>query len=156
MGIDPGISATGFGIIIDRKEPVYGTIRPKEREYYKRILAICEKIKSLIVQYKPDVICLEKAFFQKNVASLIKISELRGSIIFLLLENGVRFIEYTPAQIKLVTTGNGRASKNQVRFVIERILLKNNSRISHHAVDALAIAYTAQRKLRLFKWQSVK
>ncbi len=152
MGIDPGISATGYGIITDRNEPICGTIRPDEKEYYKKIYSICDKIKSLITKFKPDAISLEKAFFQKNVASLIKISELRGAIIYLLLQSRIRFIEYTPAQIKLVTTGNGRASKKQVRFVIERTLLKNRSRASNHAIDALAIAYTAQRKLKLVRW----
>ncbi len=151
MGIDPGISATGYGIITDSKKVVYGTIRPSERNYYKKISVIGDKIKSLIKRYQPDFVCLEKAFYQKNVASLIKISELRGAIICLLLQKGIKFIEYTPAQIKLATTGNGRASKEQVRFIIERILLKNKTRISNHAIDALAIAYTAQRRQKIVK-----
>jgi len=155
MGLDPGISATGYGIILDNKKTICGTIRPTEKDYYKKISVICEKIKSLITCYQPDVVSLEKAFYQKNVASLIKISELRGAILFLLLQNKIKFIEYTPAQIKLVTTGNGRASKEQVRFIVERVLLKNRTRISHHAIDALAIAYTAHRKQRLVKCESI-
>ncbi len=151
MGIDPGISATGYGIIADHGKVLYGTIRPAEKNYYKKISLICDKIRILIKQYQPDLVSLEKAFYQKNAASLIKISELRGAIICLLLQEGIKFIEYTPAQIKLSTTGNGRASKEQVRFIVERILLRNKMRISNHAIDALAIAYTAQRRQRLVK-----
>ncbi len=151
MGLDPGISATGYGIILDSKKSICGTIRPAEKDYYKKISTICEKIKLLIKHYRPDIVSLEKAFYQKNVASLIKISELRGAILYLLIENGIDFFEYTPAQIKLATTGNGRASKQQIRFVIERVFTQNRSRISNHAIDALAIAYTAQHRLKLVK-----
>jgi|UniRef100_A0A7V3RGS0 crossover junction endodeoxyribonuclease RuvC len=146
MGLDPGISATGYGII-DGKKTIFGTIRPKEKDYYKKIIYICDRIKAIIERYKPDTVSLERAFYQKNVSSLIKISELRGAIIFLLLQKKIDFIEFTPTQIKLATTGNGQASKSQVRFIIERIVLKNKARISNHAIDALAIAYTGLRKL---------
>ncbi|MEO0124238.1 MAG: crossover junction endodeoxyribonuclease RuvC [candidate division WOR-3 bacterium] len=148
MGLDPGVSATGYGIIVDGKRAIFGTIRPKDKNYLKKISFICNEVKSIIKDYKPEVVSLEKAFFQKNVASLIKISELRGAILYLLLQNNIKFVEYTPAQIKLTTTGNGRASKKQVRFIMERMILKNKTRISNHAIDALAIAYTAMRKLK--------
>lgn len=148
MGLDPGVSATGYGIIINGKKVICGTIRPKEKNYFKKISFICSKINAIIKKYHPEVVSLEKAFFQKNVASLIKISELRGAILYLLLQNKINLVEYTPAQIKLATTGNGRASKDQVRFIMERVVLKNKTRISNHAIDALAIAYTAMRKLK--------
>lgn len=151
MGLDPGISATGYGIILDSNKTICGTIRPNEKNYYKKLSVICEKIKLLIKDYQPDIVSLERAFYQKNVASLIKISELRGAILYLLIENEIDFFEYTPAQIKLATTGNGRASKQQVRFIIERVFSQNKARISHHAIDALAIAYTAQQKQRMIK-----
>ncbi len=148
MGLDPGVSATGYGIIIDGKKAIFGTIRPNKKNYIERISFICNEVKSIIKYYRPEVVSLEKAFFQKNVASLIKISELRGALLYLLLQNNINFVEYTPAQIKLTTTGNGRASKKQVRFIMERTILKNKTRISNHAIDALAIAYTAMRKLK--------
>ena len=101
----------------------------------------------LLEENKPDVAVLEKVFYHKNIQSLIRSSELRGAIILTLLEQKIKIIEYTPAQIKLTTTGNGRASKKQVRYFIDRILLGNSKRISSHAVDAVAIAYTAIRKM---------
>ena len=73
---------------------------------------------------------------------------MRGAIILTLINSKIKIIEYTPAQIKLTTTGNGRASKKQVRYFIERIVMKNNKRASCHAIDALAIAYTAVHKLQ--------
>ncbi len=148
IGLDPGVSATGYGIIIGGKKAISGTLRPKKGDYYQKILTICKQIQLLFRRFHPDVVALEKAFYQKNVASLIKISEVRGAIICTALNARIKLIEYTPAQVKLTTTGNGRASKSQVRFIIERIFLNSKSKISQHAVDALAIAYTAQQKLR--------
>ncbi|MCX7995367.1 MAG: crossover junction endodeoxyribonuclease RuvC [candidate division WOR-3 bacterium] len=148
LGLDPGLTATGYGLIFDHKKVLFGTIRPREKDYLKKIYFICQHIKSIIRKYKPEIVSLEKAFFQKNVVSLIKISELRGAIIYILLQDGIPLVEYTPAQIKLATTGNGRASKRQVRFIMEKTIIKNKTRISHHAIDALAIAYTALRKFK--------
>ncbi len=147
LGIDPGLSATGYGFIINNSKFYTGTIRPREKVYIQKILTICKEIERLIRLYKPDAVAIEKVFYQKNVASLVRISELRGALLYLLLKKRITILEYTPAQIKLTTTGNGQASKRQVRFVIERVLLKNRTRLSHHAIDALAIAYTAARKM---------
>ncbi len=146
IGIDPGISATGYGVIEGEKCICIGTIRSKKNGTYPKILEICSKIDDLIKENRPDCAALEKVFYHKNIKSLIRASELRGAIILRLLENKININEYTPTQIKLTTTGNGRASKAQVRYFIERIMTVDNKRVSTHATDAMAIAYTALRK----------
>jgi len=103
----------------------------------------------LLEENRPDIGVLEKVFYHKNIQSLIRSSELRGAIILTLLENTIKIVEYTPSQIKLTTTGNGRASKRQVRYFINRIILEKSKRISNHAIDAVAIAYTAISKMRI-------
>ncbi len=148
IGIDPGIIATGYGILENGRCVCTGTIRPKTRGIYSKVFEICENIKQLIKKNKPDIASLEKVFHRKNIKSLIRSSELRGAIILILLENGIKITEYTPAQIKLTTTGNGRASKEQVRYFVERVIMENHERTSSHATDAIAIAYTAIRKMR--------
>jgi crossover junction endodeoxyribonuclease RuvC len=147
IGIDPGITATGYGVIDDGKCICTGTIRVKKNKVYEKVFEICKKIEQLIQQNNPDYAALEKVFYHKNIQSLIRASELRGAIILTLLENKIKIAEYTPTQIKLTTTGNGRASKEQVRYFIERIIQGDNKRVSHHATDAIAIAYTAIRKM---------
>lgn len=148
IGIDPGLTATGYGIIEEGRCIGAGTIRSKEKKGHAKILDICRKIKKIIDDTKPDIAVLEKVFYHKNVQSLIKSSELRGAIILTLLENGMPLTEYSATKIKLTTTGNGRASKEQVRYFINKILMNDNGRISNHATDALAIAYTATRKMK--------
>jgi len=147
IGIDPGITATGYSIIDGKSCITSGTIRPKQRDTYSRLLEICTRIKYLVDEHKPDFVALEKVFHHKNVQSLIRSSELRGAIIITLLSCKAKIVEYTPAQIKLTTTGNGRASKQQVRYFIERAIMKEHVRLSSHAIDAVAIAYTATRKI---------
>ena len=147
IGIDPGVTATGYGILEDGKCTCLGTIRPTKKESHSKIFEICSNLKELILKNNPDCAALEKAFYCKNIQSLIRTSELRGAIILTLLENGLQITEYAPTQIKLTTTGNGRASKRQVRYFVERMIIKRSKRLSNHATDALAIAYTASRKM---------
>ena len=147
IGIDPGVTATGYSIIDDASCITSGTIRPKKRDTYGQLLEICDRIRSLVDEHNPDFVALEKVFHRKNVQSLIRSSELRGAIIMTLLSCNRQIVEYTPAQIKLTTTGNGRASKQQIRYFIERAIMKDTARLSSHAVDAVAIAYTARRKI---------
>jgi len=150
LGIDPGITATGYGIIsrqeTGEEKTCWGTIWPKKGPIYNKISQICLNIKQIIEEYEPEFAVLEKVFYQKNIQSLLRSSELRGAIILTLMDHKIKILEYAPAQIKLATTGNGRASKDQVRYFIERLLVKTKTSISNHAIDALAIAYTAYRK----------
>jgi len=148
IGIDPGINATGYSIIDDKNCITAGTIRTKQTNTYKKISEICIRVESLVNEHNPDYVALEKVFHHKNVQSLIRSSELRGAIIMTILSCGRDVVEYTPAQIKLTTTGNGRASKMQVRYFIEKAIMKDHKRLSSHAIDAVAIAYTATRKIR--------
>jgi len=147
IGIDPGINATGYGIIQDDDFVNAGTIRPQNLDGYNKFLEICRNIESLLLINKPDLVVLEKVFYKKNIASLIRASELRGAIILTLISNNIPICEYSPAQIKLTMTGNGRASKKQVQYFVEKIITRGRKKISNHAIDALAIAYTAFQKI---------
>jgi crossover junction endodeoxyribonuclease RuvC len=125
-----------------------GTIRPRARSPHEKILTICNQIKDIISEHGPAYAALEKVFYHKNVQTLIRSSELRGAIILALLESKITIKEYTPTEIKLTATGNGRASKAQIRYFMERIIKEKKNRASNHAVDAIAIAYTATQKMR--------
>jgi crossover junction endodeoxyribonuclease RuvC len=147
IGIDPGISATGYGVLEDGTVTNYGTIRPKKGKLYTKLSEICKNIELLISSDKPDLAVLEKVFRKKNIQSLLRLSELRGAIILTLTNKNIKIVEFTPAQIKLAITGNGRASKQQVRYFVERTILQSNKKVSSDAIDALAIAYTGARKI---------
>jgi len=146
IGIDPGLTATGYGIIRGSRVIHLGTIRPGRGDVFNRIQEICTRLESVVAEHRPGLAALEKAFYHKNVSSLVRVSEVRGAILRTLLQAGLKVTDYSPTSIKLTTTGSGRASKLQVRYFIERLFGTNGRRASHHAIDALAIAYTAYRK----------
>ena len=148
IGIDPGITGTGYSLVADGTCIDIGTIRPKGTDPHVKVLEICTRIKQLVARQQPEFAALEKVFYHKNIKTLIRASELRGAIILALLESDIIIKEYTATEIKLTTTGNGRASKAQVRYFIERVFADKNRRESSHAIDAAAIAYTALQKMR--------
>lgn len=147
IGIDPGITGTGYSLVADRTCIDIGTIRPKGNDPHAKILEICTRIKQIVKERQPEYAALEKVFYHKNIKTLIRASELRGAIILALLESDIGIKEYTATEIKLTTTGNGRASKEQVRYFIERVFADKNQGESSHAIDAAAIAYTAIQKM---------
>lgn len=147
LGIDPGITATGYAIIQAQRIICLGTIRPPRGDSCRRLREICRVFEQIIQRFQPSAAALEKAFYHKNALSLARMSEVRGALLLTLLEANLTITEYSPTCVKLTTTGNGRASKAQVRYFIERLYNTRSRRLSHHAIDALAIAYTAHRKI---------
>ncbi len=147
IGIDPGITGTGYSLVADGTCIDIGTIRAKGTDPHLKVLEICTRIKQIVDKQQPEFAALEKVFYHKNIKTLIRASELRGAIILALLESGIAIKEYTATEIKLTTTGNGRASKEQVRYFIERVFADRKHGDSSHAIDAAAIAYTAIQKM---------
>lgn len=147
LGIDPGITATGYAIIQAQRIICLGTIRPQRGDSCRRLEEICRALEQIIKRFRPSSAALEKAFYHKNASSLARMSEIRGALLLTLLQTNLAIAEYSPTCVKLTTTGNGRASKAQVRYFVERLYHPRSRRLSHHAIDALAIAYTAHRKI---------
>ncbi|HTY13834.1 MAG TPA: crossover junction endodeoxyribonuclease RuvC [Candidatus Omnitrophota bacterium] len=135
LGIDPGSSITGFGVIEDDKVVGYGCIRPKNQ--LKTLKAEMEK---LIKKHAPDAIAVEKLFFSKNVTTALRVGEARGVILFCVEQSGIPLFEYTPIEVKLAITGYGRADKHQVQQMVKALLKLNEIPKPDDAADALAIA----------------
>lgn len=111
----------------------------------EKIEVISAELEELVLKHHPEVCGLETVFYRKNPKSAMLSSQLRGAFILLLTRHNIQILEFAPARIKLALTGNGRASKAQVQFMIDH-LFKINKRISSDASDALAIAYCAAKR----------
>ena len=154
MGVDPGTHRTGFGVLEssgrDYKLVICGTIRASSKDpIAKRLLHIFESLQKNIQSYQPDVMALETLFFAKDIQSVERIGEARACAMLAASKQGIEVIEYAPTEVKKSVTGNGRASKEQVQFMVKRLLnLKEAPAID--ASDALAIAmchiHSAKRK----------
>jgi crossover junction endodeoxyribonuclease RuvC len=145
MGIDPGTSLIGYGIIDTDgksfKAVDFGDLRTgvniKNSERVKTVYDFFEK---LIKKFKPDKVALESLFFFKNAKTVVKVSEIRGVLMLAAAKNGVEVTEFTPLQVKQAVSGYGRAEKSQVQKMVKLILGLKTEPKPDDVADALAIA----------------
>ncbi len=147
LGIDPGIAIVGFGVIEKTKNDIkvidYGVITThKDTRTPKRLQQVYSGIMQLIDKYKPDAIALEELFFNNNVTTAITVAQARGVLLIASANYTDNLFEYTPLQIKQALTGNGRAEKKQVQYMVKAILNLNSIPKPDDAADALAVALT--------------
>jgi len=145
LGIDPGTSLIGYGIIdADGKNlraVKLGVLKTEKNiENSRRVKTVCDFFDKLIKRFKPDRVALENLFFFKNAKTMAKVSEVRGVLMLAAAKNGVEISEFTPLQVKQAVSGYGRAEKNQIQRMVKLILgLKAEPRPDDVA-DALALA----------------
>lgn len=143
LGIDPGYNIVGYGVIETNGLKVvdYGVITtPKSMSMSQRLHTIFKATCELMETFKPDEIAFEELFFNTNATTAIAVSMARGAIVVACKEYNNRLFEYTPLQIKQALTGNGRAEKKQVQFMVKNILGLNAIPKPDDAADALAVA----------------
>lgn len=149
LGIDPGYALVGFGIVEREKGGTkvidYGVIEThKSESMSERLKKVYDGIRYLIEKYRPDVMALEEIFFKNNQKTVINVSMARGVIILAGAETlgSANLFEYTPLQIKQALTGQGRAEKQQVQYMVKNILNLKEIPKPDDAADALAVAIT--------------
>ena len=144
LGIDPGYAIIGFGIIDTEKADMvvdYGAINtPKEDSLPIRLETIDASLKFLFDKYKPEVVAIEELFYFKNQKTVIQVAQARGVIVLACQKYCGNIFEYTPLQIKQALTGQGRAEKAQIQYMVKAILGLNEIPKPDDAADALAVA----------------
>lgn len=144
MGVDPGISTTGFGIISDSEGRLsalsFGGIKtPSDLPLQTRLKRIYDELSGLIKAYSPDVMVVEELFFNRNITSAFTVGMARGVALLAAEMSGLPVSSYTPLQVKQAIVGYGRATKWQVQRMVKALLgLKDLP--SPDAADALALA----------------
>lgn len=157
LGIDPGLNATGYGIIetgADRLRAVIaGDIRPPAKQpLTERLGVIHRELSALISRHRPAVAVLEKIFTHHSyVTTATLMGHARGAACLAVQEHGLTLAEYPPTQIKKSLTGSGAASKEQVARMVGQWLASRDGSWSADATDALALAiahahYETQRQ----------
>ncbi len=145
LGIDPGTSVMGYGIIKVKKSQVillqFGVIHlSKYTGHELKLKKIFERILSLIDDYHPDEVALEAPFFGKNVQSMLKLGRAQGVAMAAALSREIPITEYAPKKVKQSVTGNGNASKEQVAAMLKTLLKFDDAPKLLDATDALAVA----------------
>jgi crossover junction endodeoxyribonuclease RuvC len=149
LGIDPGTRFMGYGIIriMNREMQLlqYGVINlTKYSTHEIKLKKIFERITSIINEFGPDEMALEAPFYGKNVQSMLKLGRAQGVAMAAALVKEIPIVEYSPKSVKQSVTGNGNASKEQVSFMLEKLLNIKLEGERLDATDAVAVAICHQ------------
>jgi crossover junction endodeoxyribonuclease RuvC len=127
LGVDPGTTITGYGVIDFGKNKfkrlANGCINlPSNKQLPQKLEIIYDELVKLIKGYKPDEFAIETAFYGKNVQSAMKIGYARGVSLLAAVHNKIPASEYSPGEVKKAVVGKGSASKEQVSYMVKAIL----------------------------------
>lgn len=151
LGIDPGTRNCGYAIIEkngrDLKLIEAGLIKIKTKILQEQIVEMTEGFDLLFNKHKIDEVSIEDMFYAFNPKTVIKLAQFRGAISLKILQEFGNFAEYTPLQVKQAVTGNGKAQKEQVAFMVKKLLGIKKEIKPLDITDAIAIALTHAQRL---------
>ncbi len=145
FGIDPGTAVTGYGVIKTRNNSITwldsGIIATNATgALAERLEIIYNGLLEKMHIYTPDRVCIEEAFYSRNVHTTLVLGHARGVAMLAARQVKAVITEYTPREIKKAVTGNGNAAKEQVEYMIKVLLSPPEAHTRSDAYDALAIA----------------
>ena len=153
LGIDPGSRNCGYAIIKLENSNIAlveaGLIKIKERILQHQIIEFVEGIDLVLKSHPIDSVAIEDIFYAYNPQTVIKLAQFRGALSLKILQELGNFAEYTPLQVKKALTGNGKAQKEQVAFMVKRLLGLKGELKPLDITDAIAIAITHAQRLKL-------
>lgn len=151
LGLDPGLNSVGYSILeLDNGLELIlaNSYRTKRNSPLPaRLGAIVGHLEGLLEEYSPDICVVETLFYGKNPRSTISLSHARGAILAAMHNHDVEVVEYAPQEVKRAICGSGRASKEQVSYMVKR-LLNTEADFNQDVSDAIALAlcYTNRRR----------
>jgi crossover junction endodeoxyribonuclease RuvC len=146
LGIDPGTAQTGYGVVAgDSAMRVRllecGVIRTRPRDRLAaRLREIHDGVTELIARHRPNVLAVEDVFYAKNVRTTVVLGHARGVILLAGEEAGIEIAEFPPAEVKKAVVGTGAATKEQVQFMLTRLLRLRSVPTPSDAADGVATA----------------
>ena len=154
LGVDPGTATTGYGVVRgDGTAPSAliecGVIRTRPRDTLaSRLAEIYDGIRELIAQHRPDALAVEDVFYSRNVRTTLVLGHARGVILLAGQQAGLDIHEYPPAEIKKAIVGTGAATKEQVQFMVTRLLRLKSAPQPSDASDGVAAALALVMRAR--------
>jgi crossover junction endodeoxyribonuclease RuvC len=153
IGIDPGYDRVGIAIV---DKPSYGNVGDKKEiliysecfttsaksDIYERLLWVGQRVRTIIAEYKPDVLAMETLFITKNQKTAMHVSEARGIIAYEAGSHGLPIFEFSPPQIKAAVTSDGRCDKRAIIKMIPLLIKMSNRKRHDDEYDAIAVALT--------------
>ncbi|MDQ6831570.1 MAG: crossover junction endodeoxyribonuclease RuvC [Gemmatimonadota bacterium] len=162
LGIDPGTAATGYGVVRGEAFGALqlvecGVIRTHSRESLaKRLREIYDDVRELIERHSPDALSVEDVFFSRNVRTTVVLGHARGVVLLAGEQAGLEIHEYPPAEIKKAVVGTGAATKEQVQFMVTKLLRLKSAPEPSDAADGVAAALAHIMSPRLPRIDAVR
>ena len=155
LGIDPGSRNLGYCLLDleDRNMQLVeaGLLKIKADTLQEQILELVEGLDIILKGHAIDEVAIEDIFYAHNPRSVLKLAQFRGALSLKILQEIGTFYEYTPLQVKKALTGNGKAAKEQVAFMVKRILRIKKEIKPLDITDAMAIAVTHAQRIKIRK-----
>ena len=152
LGIDPGTRNCGYSVLSKDKNTLIlleaGFIKIKEKILQHQIIELVEGLDVIFKNHVIDEVAIEDIFYAYNPQTVLKLAQFRGALSLKILQEKGNFSEYTPLQVKKAVTGNGKAAKEQVAFMVKKILGIKQEIKPLDITDAIAIAITHAQRLK--------
>jgi crossover junction endodeoxyribonuclease RuvC len=145
LGIDPGVSRCGYGLVSRRREGMVAQAAgvlttPPSDPLPQRLASLQHELRALLVELHPDVVVVERVFFQTNVRTAMSVGQASGLALAAAAEAGCQVMQYTANEVKQAVAGYGAASKEQVQRMVQSLLSLSERPRPPDAADALALA----------------
>jgi crossover junction endodeoxyribonuclease RuvC len=146
LGIDPGLTRCGLGIVdgLPGRQPTLIAVdvvrTPADLDVAHRLVAIERAVDEWIISYRPTAVAIERVFAQHNVQTVMGTAQAAGVAMLAAARRGITVALHTPSEVKASITGSGRAPKDQVGAMVQRILRAESVPRPPDAADALALA----------------
>ncbi|MBI4544470.1 MAG: crossover junction endodeoxyribonuclease RuvC [Gemmatimonadetes bacterium] len=146
LGIDPGTAATGYGVVAHGGDGAVsllecGVVRADPAApLAQRLREIYEGVGEVLERHAPDQVAVESVFYARNVRTAVVLAHVRGTVLLVAALRGLPVAEYAPAEIKSAVAGSGRATKEQVQYMLQRLLRLKTPPAPADAADGIAVA----------------
>lgn len=148
LAIDPGFGRCGVAVLLgagSNATLLYSSCieTSSKDDFSSRLLIVANEISRVIKEFDPDTIAIEELYFTNNAKTALRVAEVRGMLIYLAVSLGVALVEYNPLAIKIALTGYGRATKEQVMRMVEKLVRFPEKKMLDDEYDAIALGLTA-------------
>ncbi|MCO5176324.1 MAG: crossover junction endodeoxyribonuclease RuvC [Thermomicrobiales bacterium] len=144
LGVDPGSALLGYGLVHGEDEPqliTYGVVATTTAETTaERLVRVYDAVWQLIRDHAPDVLAIEQLFFARNVTTALGVGQARGVVLLAAAQHGMPVFEYKPSEVKEAISGYGKATKQQMQYMVQMLLGMTEIPTPDDAADALAVA----------------
>lgn len=155
LGIDPGSRTTGYAILVEKNGKCSSGIcdvlqMAHMDDHSERLQFIFDGISELVKKYKPDECAIETPVYGVDPLAMLKLGRAQAAALLAITNQGISVKEYYPKAVKKAVTGNGNSSKQQVAFMLNKMMTLPPGKLKADATDALAVAwchYTSSGKI---------